>query len=196
VIADLTPVQSRRLSIGLLAAAVLLLLAVTVLPVYAVNASYENRIASMQERLHRMQHIAAQDEELRQRYSALRRTQSSRGYFLEGDSEAVASADLQRILKSVTSQHDTQLMSTQILPAARENTLTRIALRVRVRGQMPGIVESVYALESNPVLLFIDNLSIRSAVSVRQRLRAQPQAQAQQAFDAEFDLIAYVAEAS
>jgi len=193
MITDLTPTRSRRLAITVLVAAAVLLLSVTILPVWALNAGYRDRIDTMQERLVRLQRIAEQDEELRGRYADLRRTQSSRGYFLQGDSEAVASADLQRILKTLTAQHDTQLMSTQILPAGKENALTRIALRVRVRGQLPGIVESLYALESNPVLLFIDNLSVRGAASVRQRLRQQ--AQTGQSFDAEFDLIAFVAAA-
>lgn len=191
MIKNLTPQQSRRLSIALLVTAGLLILSVTILPVYAVNASYQDRIDSMHERLLRLQGIAEQDEELRQRYAELRRTQSSRGYFLQGDSEAVASADLQRILKALTAQHGTQLMSTQILPSARENSLTRIALRVRVRGQFEGIVESLYALESNPVLLFLDNLSFRNPASVRQRVAGQ-----NQPFDVEFDLIAFLAEAT
>jgi general secretion pathway protein M len=184
--------QQRRLAIGLLAVAVLLLLSATILPIATANRALNSELDALHERLQRLEAIASQDEELRARYAQLRRNQATRGYFLQGDSEAVASADLQRILKDITSAHATQLMSTQILPAVSEDSLTRVSLRVRIRGPMEGLVESLYELESNSVLLFLDNITIRTAVSVRQRLRVT---NPNPPFEANFDLTAYMTEA-
>jgi general secretion pathway protein M len=184
--------QQRRLAIGLLVVAVLLLLSVTILPVATANRTLNSELDALHERLQRLEAIASQDEELRARYAQLRRNQATRGYFLQGDSEAVASADLQRILKDITSAHATQLMSTQILPAVSEDSLTRVSLRVRIRGPMEGLVESLYELESNSVLLFLDNITIRTAVSIRQRLRVT---NPNPPFEANFDLTAYMTEA-
>lgn len=184
--------RQRQLAVGLLVIAAILLLCVTILPVTLANRALNGEIETLHGRLQRLETIASQDEELRARYSKLRQNQATRGYFLQGDSEAVASADLQRILKNITTAHGTQLMSTQILPAVTEDSLTRVSLRVRIRGPMEGLVESLYELESNLALLFLDNISVRTAVSVRQRLRA---ANNNLPFEANFDLTAYMTEA-
>ncbi len=184
--------RQRQFAVGLLVIAAILLLCVTILPVTLANRALNGEIETLHGRLQRLETIASQDEELRARYAKLRQNQATRGYFLQGDSEAVASADLQRILKNITTAHGTQLMSTQILPAVKEDSLTRVSLRVRIRGPVEGIVESLYELESNLALLFLDNISVRTAVSVRQRLRV---ANNNLPFEANFDLTAYMTEA-
>jgi len=194
----MTPVENmdasrqRQIAVGLLVIAAILLLCVTILPVTLANRALNGEIETLHGRLQRLETIASQDEELRARYTKLRQNQATRGYFLQGDSEAVASAELQRILKNITTAHGTQLMSTQILPAVTEDSLTRVSLRVRIRGPVEGLVESLYELESNLALLFLDNISIRTAVSVRQRLRV---ANNNLPFEANFDLTAYMTEA-
>ena len=184
--------QQRQLAVGLLVIAVILLLCGTILPITLANRALNSEIETLYGRLQRLETIASQDEELRARYTKLRQSQATRGYFLQGDSEAVVSADLQRILKNITTGHGTQLMSTQILPAVQEDSLTRVSLRVRIRGPMEGLVESLYDLESNLALLFLDNISIRTAVSVKQRLRVTNN---NLPFEASFDLTAYMTEA-
>ena len=194
----MTPVENmdasrqRQIAVGLLVIAAILLLCVTILPVTLANRALNGEIETLHGRLQRLETIASQDEELRARYTKLRQNQATRGYFLQGDSEAVASAELQRILKNITTAHGTQLMSTQILPAVTEDSLTRVSLRIRIRGPVEGLVESLYELESNLALLFLDNISIRTAVSVRQRLRV---ANNNLPFEANFDLTAYMREA-
>ena len=148
----MTPVENmdasrqRQIAVGLLVIAAILLLCVTILPVTLANRALNGEIETLHGRLQRLETIASQDEELRARYTKLRQNQATRGYFLQGDSEAVASAELQRILKNITTAHGTQLMSTQILPAVTEDSLTRVSLRIRIRGPVEGLVESLYEL--------------------------------------------------
>ena len=181
--------QQRQLAVALLASLVIAVIGLTVLPVVLANLRYQSEVERLHAQLVRLQDIAEHDDDLRRQYGELRRAQSSRGYFLKGDSEAVASADLQRIIKSIAAAHGTQLLSTQILPAGNENELTRISLRVRVQGPLTGVVESLYALESNSVLLFLDNLSLRTAES-RRILKPG----SDHRFEAQFDLVAYMTE--
>ncbi len=191
MIERMSPARQRFLAIALLVVVVIGAMSVTALPLVLANVHYQNDIEQLQERLLRLRQISTQDDELRQQYADLRRAQSSRGYFLKGDSETIASADLQRILKRISASNGTQLVSTQQLPATSENNLTRISLRVRVQGPLTGLVESMYALESNSVLLFLDNLSLRQTATRRLRVPAH-----NQSFEASFDLIAYMSEIS
>jgi len=189
MIERLDPRQRRIFALAILLAVVLAGLSVTALPVWLANANYQARLDQLQERLQRFEQIASQDPLLRRRYSELQRTQATRGHFLNSDSEATAAAELQRIIKDITAANGTQLLSTQILPAANEDGMLRISLRVRISGALPGIIESVYDVESNGVFLFLENFSLRQAAA--RRIRANV---AVDSFEANFDLVAYMQE--
>jgi len=179
--------QQRQLAVGILSTVILLVLAVTVLPVLTVNAAYNTQIKQLQTRLERLRSNVTADEALRPQYEQLVRSQSTTGHHLKSDTEAVAAAELQRIVKRIVSRNDTQILSTQIIPAGEEQGFIRVALKVRLRGSLDGIVQSLYDIEANSTFLFLDKMSIRSS-SRRRARNSNPINQ----FDNEFELIAYM----
>lgn len=183
--------QQRQLAIGILVVAVVAILSVTVLPVWLANSSRQATLDETYERLNRYQQIAARDRELLPQYEALKQSQRSAGNTLRSDTVAVAGAELQRRLKDISGKNQAQIVSTQILPASSEEGFVRIALRVRLRGALPSILQSAYDIETDDVHMFLDNLSIRNnAGRLRQSQAIMPP------MDAEFDLIAYMPEES
>jgi len=191
MIADLDAKQQRQLAIGLLMLAVIVFLGVTAGPVWYANASRQAALDQAQERLQRYEQIAARDTELLPQYEVLRQAQKSAGNQLRSDTAAVAGAELQRRVKDITTVHEAQIISTQILPVASEEGFVRIALRVRLRGVLPSLLRSIYDIETNNVHMFLDNLSLRNnATNLRQRQALiRP-------MEAEFDLVAYMPEES
>jgi len=191
MIAKLDAKQQRQLAISILVLVVIALLSVTAGPVWYANASRQAALDQAQERLLRYQQIAARDKELLPQYEALRQVQKSAGNQLRSDTGAVAGAELQRRVKDITANHQAQIVSTQILPVASEEGFVRIALRVRLRGVLPSLLQSIYDIETNEVHMFLDNLSLRNnAGGLRQRqMLIRP-------MEAEFDLIAYMPEES
>jgi len=191
MIANLDQKQQRQMAIAILATVVVVILGVTVGPVWYANASRHAALNDAQERLQRYEKIAARDRELLPQYEALRQAQKSAGNQLRSDTAAVAGAELQRRVKDITALHQAQIVSTQILPVAREEGFVRIALRVRLRGVLPSILHSLYDIETNDVHMFLDNLSLRNnAAGLRQRqMLIRP-------MEAEFDLIAFMPEES
>jgi len=179
----------RIIALSILGCVILAVLSVTVLPVWLINANYQSELDQLHDRLQRYQAITSQDPELRRRYTELARAQSSRGHFLNSDSDATAAAELQRIIKEISAANGTQLLSTQIMPATNDGGMVRIALRVRMTGPLPGIMESVYSLESNGVFLFLENFSLRQGAGRRMRSIT-----AIDTFEANFDLVAYMQE--
>jgi len=179
--------QQRRLAIAILGGFALAAMAVTVLPAWTSSAGLGTQIGQMQTRLLRLQTQADADEALRPRYEQLLRAHASSGHHLKSDTEAVAAAELQRVVKAITANNATQILTTQILPAAEEGDFVRVSLRVRVRGTFEGIVQSVYDIEANQTFLFLDNLSIRNGA--RRRIRGTDEVNQ---FDGDFDLIAYM----
>jgi len=179
--------QQRRLAIAILCGFVLAALAVTALPAWMTSAALNEQIRQMQATLLRLQTQTDADEALRPRYEQLLRSHASSGHHLKSDTEAVAAAEVQRVVKTITANNAIQILTTQILPIAEEGHFVRVTLRVRVRGTYEGIVQSVYDIEANQTFLFIDNLSMRNGA--RRRIRGTDEVNQ---FDGDFDLIAYM----
>ena len=189
MIAHLTNNHESKLAIGILGMVTVLLLALVIVPVWSTNATYDSQIDQLRTRLQTLQSRAAADVTLSPRYQQLVRSHAASGHHLKSDTEAVAAAELQRIGKAIANVNATQILTTQILPTAEEQGFIRIALKVRVRGPLEGIVQSIYDIEANQTFLFLDKLSLRDGA--RRRIRGTAEVNQ---FDADFDLIAYMPE--
>lgn len=187
MIYDLPETRQKQVAAGLFLAAVLVVLSVTVLPVWLTNAGYDAEVTRLQSRLVSLQGSSEADEALRPELERLVAAHSRSGHHLKSDTEAVAAAELQRIVANLASSNTVQLLSTQILPASEEEDFIRISLRVRARGTLEGISETLYDVESNPTFLFLDSVSIRAGA--RRRLQRST---TDNQFEAEFDLSAYM----
>jgi general secretion pathway protein M len=178
--------QQRHLAIAILVVALLLILSATVLPVWIANSSRLDSIQILQHRLYRLQQMADAGVGLRPRLEQMKREKINNGHYLRGNTETVAAAELQRLVKTITSRNHVSVASTQILPATEESDFMRIALKVRVRGPMRGLVESFYDIESDNTFLFLSKLSLQDAS--RRRVQSETAAKP---IDAEFELAAY-----
>jgi general secretion pathway protein M len=191
MIAKLDNNQQRQLAVGILALVVVAVLSLTIGPIWAANASRQATLDQAYERLQRYEQIATRDKALLPQYEAMRRAQKSSGNHLRSDTVAVAGAELQRRVKTLTSKNHAQIVSTQILPAADEQGFIRVALKVKLRGQLPAILQSFYDIETNDVYMFVDKVALRDNLVGRSQFKVQLRP-----IDAEFDLIAYMPETS
>lgn len=179
--------QQRHVALALLALSVAALLSVTVVPVWVVNSSYQERIDSLSSRLQAYERVTERDAGLMPRFEAVKRAQLNGGHYLRSKAVAVAGAELQSMVKKIAAANGSQVLSTQILPAAAEKGFVRITLKVRMRGELEGVLTSLHAMETNDVFLFIDQVSIRGrGVSRRAReVVVKP-------MDVDFELTAYM----
>jgi general secretion pathway protein M len=183
--------QQKQLAVGILAGLAIAVFAITAGPIWIANASRQATLDEAQERLQRYQHIRERDQALLPQYQALLQKQRSSGNHLRSETSAVAGAELQRIVKAVTASNRAQILSTQLLPVSDEQGFLRVALKVRLRGDLPAILQSLYDVETNDVYMFVDNLHLIDNMAGR----GMPQGQLRP-MDAEFELVAYMPEAS
>jgi general secretion pathway protein M len=183
--------QQRRLAIGIFVAALAMLLLITAGPVWLANSSRQASLDDAYERLQRYQQIAARDAELLPQYEAQLQKQRQAGNHLRSETSAMAGAELQRIVKTITSANQAQIMSTQLLPVSEQNGFLRVALKVRLRGELPTILRSLYDLETDEVYMFVDDIMLRDNMAGRRPINGQVRP-----MDAEFELIAYLPEVS
>lgn len=181
--------QQRQLAIGLLVAAITAVLAITAGPVWVSNASRQATLDGAHERLQRYQQISARDQQLLPQYEAQLRKQRSAGNHLRSETSAVAGAELQRLVKDITGRNRARILSTQLLPVSEEQGFLRVALKVRLRGELQAILKSLYDIETDDVYMFVDGLSLRDNMVGRTNATYRP-------MDAEFELVAYMPEAS
>jgi general secretion pathway protein M len=181
--------QQRQLAIGVLGGFVIAILMVTALPVWFANASRQAALDQAHERLQRYQQIAARDQELLPQYQALLRKQRSAGNHLRSETSAVAGAELQRLVKTITGRNQAQILSTQLLPVSEEQGFLRVALKVRLRGNIQSILQSLYQIETDDVYMFVDGVALRDNMIGRSGAQIR-------AMDAEFELVAYMPETS
>lgn len=183
--------QQRRLAVGILAAAIAAVLLITAGPVWLANSSRQASLDDAYERLQRYQQIAARDAELLPQYEAQLQKQRQAGNHLRSETSAMAGAELQRIVKTITSANQAQIMSTQLLPVSEQNGFLRVALKVRLRGELPTILRSLYDLETDEVYMFVDDIMLRDNMAGRRPINGQVRP-----MDAEFELVAYMPEVS
>jgi general secretion pathway protein M len=181
--------KQRRLAIGILAGLVFAVIATTAGPVWVANASRQAMLDDATERLHRYRQISTRDQELLPQYEALLDKQRSAGNHLRSETGAVAGAELQRLVTTITSGNQAQILSTQLLPVSEEQGFLRVALKVRLRGSLPAILQSLYDIETDDIYMFVDDVALRDNMIGRSR----PQVRA---MDAEFELVAYMPETS
>ena len=183
--------QQKQLAVGILAVLVIAVLLVTAGPVWMANASRQATLDETHERLQRYQQIAARDRELLPQYEALLMKQRSAGNHLRSETSAVAGAELQRIVKTITGRNQAQILSTQLMPVSEEQGFLRVTLKVRLRGELPAILQSLYDIETDDVYMFVDDLALRDGLSGRSQNAGQLRP-----MDAEFELVAYMPEVS
>lgn len=179
--------RQRLLATVILAFAVAAVLGMTVLPIWNANASRQETLDDLKERLHDYQRIAYRDASLLPRYRALRQSELAAGHYLKSGTPAVAGAELQRRVKDIAADSRAQIISTQILPFTQEAGFVRISLKVRIRGASAAILEALYGIETDDVYMFIESLTMQENA-----LSRRVQATELRPMDAELKLTAYM----
>ena len=82
--------------------------------------------------------------------------------FLSGANPAVASADLQEILKNLAKEQGVQMSSTKVLPAREAGPYLEVPVQVQLTASLSQLVSLLYHLEHHKKLLFIPDLEINA----------------------------------
>jgi type II secretory pathway component PulM len=91
--------------------------------------------------------------------AALTRVESQ---FLSGSSPALASADLQDILKNLTKEHGVQMTSAKVLPPREAGPYLEVPVQVQLTATISQLVTLLHHLEHHKKLLFIPDLDINA----------------------------------
>lgn len=184
--------QRRLLALAILLLALALVFSITVLPVLLANQHYRDTIAGLEGRLQQLQRAAAIGDSLQPQYEQLKRWKTSDAQYLKSNSAALAAAELQSLVKRIIVSKNAEVVSTQILTTRQEEGFDRVALKVRIRGELENIIQAFYVIETGEPFVFMDNVSVRA--SRGRRIRGQ--APTLQTLDIDMELIGYMPHSS
>jgi type II secretory pathway component PulM len=103
--------------------------------------------------------------------AALARTE---GQFLSGATPALASADLQEVLKNLAKEQGVQMTSAKVLPPREAGIYLEVPVQVELTATMNQLVTLLYHLEHHKKLLFIPDLDINAPRMVRGEKKEVP----------------------
>lgn len=171
--AKLNKRHRRWLALALLGAVVLLFVFSVIVPIAGVSRENRESIEELEFRLRRYLKIIRSKEELLDRAEEVRAQIAEEGYFSMRETAALASADMQKMIKEIVAKAGGQLTSTQVVPVQEGEEFPRIAIKVRISGTIDVLREVLYEVESARPLLIVENLNIQPIRGVRNRLTRQ-----------------------
>jgi general secretion pathway protein M len=165
----------RAAALLILLGVIAILFSVTILPVLIASSNLRDSIDELGFRMQKYQNIASMEVPLKNQLTRLESQRVSKEDLLNGESTAITGANLQELFKQRVQQSGGRLQSTQILPESYQGSLERIAIKANFTGSIKALQKTLYNIEYQQPLLFVDNIEIRSRTTRRRSRRTQTQ---------------------
>ncbi|MGR9106184.1 MAG: type II secretion system protein GspM [Gammaproteobacteria bacterium] len=162
MISELSSLQRRILALSLLFVVVIVTLVAIVTPILGALASYNEEIDDLQFKLLRYKRIVTGRGKIVEQLETLKRHQGDEDYFSSRATPALASADLQQLIKKAITDAGGRLISTQVVPEEEEEHFIKTAVKVRMSGDTKALRNVLYQIETARPMLLVDNLTIRA----------------------------------
>lgn len=159
----------RWLALGLLALVLLIVIFVAIVPLVSTGLGYHEQKQELAFRLQRSKQIVARKDDVVENIDRIKQQYQSLNYFSTRDTVALASADLQKFIKSTISQAGGQLTSTQVLPSSSESGFNRVTVKVRMSGDIEDLRSVLYEIETSVPVMIVDQIDIRPVRGKRNR---------------------------
>jgi type II secretory pathway component PulM len=164
----LSPPQRRLVWLGGGGLLLILVYLAVVSPLLSLEDSWNQELVSRSKLLSKYQSLLQSKNRVieanKGMKAALTRTE---GQFLTGSNPAVASADLQEILKNLAKEQGVQMTSAKVLPPREAGVYLEVPVQVELTATINQLVTLLYHLEHHKKLLFIPDLDINAPRMVR-----------------------------
>ncbi len=159
----LDPRQRRLAILGGVVLSLVLVYLVVVIPVMGLQDSWSQELARKRQLLVKYQSLINEKARVvqgnKEMKAALTQAESQ---FLSGDNPAVASADLQEILKGLTRDHGVQMTSTKVLTPREAGPYLEVPVQAQLSCTTGQLLTILYQLEHHKKLLFVPELEVNA----------------------------------
>ncbi|MCX7074349.1 MAG: type II secretion system protein GspM [Methylococcales bacterium] len=162
--------NARWLAVGLLLALISLIGFIIILPLVNQGlALYEEKNA-LGFRFEQYERILARKQSVIDEMEALKEKFADQNYLSTQNTSALASADLQEMIKQAIVEAGGQLSSTQGLPIVIKNNFQHIPINVRMTGNSEVLRAVLYKIETATPLVVVEQIDIRPMRGVRNKV--------------------------
>ncbi len=159
----LDPRQRRLAILGGVVLSLVLVYLVVVIPIMGLQDSWSQELARKRQLLVKYQSLINEKARVvqgnKEMKAALTQAESQ---FLSGDNPAVASADLQEILKGLTRDHGVQMTSTKVLTPREAGPYLEVPVQAQLSCTTGQLLTILYQLEHHKKLLFVPELEVNA----------------------------------
>jgi general secretion pathway protein M len=160
VIQKLNKEQQRWLALGLLFSIIVILCIMIFLPWYQSLTKTLEDIDEQVFRIKRYERVIASRDEVLAEVERGRTEINALGYFYAQGTPSLAAAELQKRIRGIVKRLEGDLSSTQVLPNKEQDGLTRIAVKVKLTGEMGMLRNLLHEIEFEKPLMNIEDISI------------------------------------
>ncbi len=164
---DISP--QRWLALGLFVTVMLLVVFIAIVPLVSTGMDYYEQKQELIFRLQRATKVVARKDSVAAENERIKQKYQGQNYFSTRDTVALASADLQKLIKTSISEAGGQLTSTQVLPSSSKDSFSRVTVKVRMTGDIEALRTVLHQIESSVPMMIVDQLDIRPVRGRRNR---------------------------
>lgn len=159
----LSPLRRRLVVGGAGVAAVLLLWVLVLSPLWSLKEAWDQEVREKQLLLSKYQALNRDQAQVaKAAHQAKQAVSQAEAALLSGASPAVASADLQEIIKNLTRTLGIQVTSTKVLPAQESGAYVQIPVELQLVLSTDQLVNLLYGLKSHPKLLLVTHMEVNA----------------------------------
>lgn len=153
----------RWLATGLLVIMMVSVIALVLSPLISAKFELDEELAGLEFKLEQYERILATKEAVVASVENLKDQPDEQSYFINQDTEALASAEMQEFLKRTIVDAGGQLSSTQVVPAVTNNKLDfkSVDVRVRMTASSEQLRTVLYKIETATPFIVIDQIDMR-----------------------------------
>ena len=181
--------QHCVLLLGGLGLLLVLALALIIYPWWSKMQFYDQAVNQAADHIQRYQRLLDSAPEQRKRLKNLRQQLRKGKYFIAVTNPELAAAELQKRVKTIVTEAQGKLVSTQKVDTQEEGTTREIKIKVRMKGDVDALSKVLHELEGQLPIVNVNNVSIRSRRTVKGRRKNRVEGYE---LDVNFELVGYM----
>ncbi|MDD5754443.1 MAG: type II secretion system protein GspM [Methylococcales bacterium] len=165
--------NERWLAIGLLLVVIGFISFVIILPLVNQGLALHEEKNALGFRFEQYERILSRKQSVIDEMETLKAKFSDQNYLSTKNTSALASAELQEMIKQAIIEAGGQLSSTQGLPVVMKNNFNRIPINVRMTGNSEVLRAVLHKIETATPLVVVEQIDIRPMRGVRNKITHQ-----------------------
>jgi general secretion pathway protein M len=165
--------NERLLAVGLLLAVISFISFVIIVPLVNQGLALHDEKNALSFRFEQYQRILSRKQNIVDEMEMLKSDIADQNYLSTQNTTALASAELQEMIKQAILESGGQLSSTQGLPVVTKNNFQRIPINVRMTGSSEVLRAVLHKIETATPLVVVEQIDIRPMRGVRNKTTHQ-----------------------